>query len=274
MDLDQDAVALQAANWSKEIQAVRLYGRPIRFSNRVHPLYTDQTQCWCFTCHTETIPLDDACAECGQDTINDYCHFKAFDTPDNWPVLWLLDPHPRKPHMYLWVTVGPDDDLWVQHEGECDGDLGDVHADVAHTEESYRLNVAERIIDPNMGRSPASSKREITWQDEFMEAGLSCDLAEDSDVGRSRLNEFLKPDPSSLRPRIHIHERCQMTNYQMKRYTWEDHKQSLEKDQKQKARPKYDDYPTLLKYLMNRQPLFADLVNGPVVINRLKRGAY
>ncbi len=116
----------------------------------------------------------------------------------------------------------------------------------------------------------------MTWQDEFDAAGLHFDLADDSDVGRGRINEFLKPDRHTLRPRMHIHERCFDTNHQMKRYTWDEHRRKEEKDIKQKPRAKYDDYPTLLRYLMNFEPTFSFLHHGAPVIRRAgtRKGAY
>ena len=41
----------------------------------------------------------------------------------------------------------------------------------------------------------------------------------------------------------------------------------LEKDQKQTPKPKYDDFPTLLKYLMNSAPEFKLLKYGAPVIH-------
>jgi hypothetical protein len=53
-------------------------------------------------------------------------------------------------------------------------------------------------MDPNMGLSPASSKRGVTWLDEFAAVGLNFALADDSDVGRGRINEYLRPGQAHL----------------------------------------------------------------------------
>lgn len=178
--------------------------------------------------------------------------------------------------MFSWVQVDPADDLWQVVEGQIDGDPAEVANMVFQIEQSMGLNVTARLIDPNMGRSPASAKRNITWQDEFAEADLNCDLADDSDVGRARINEYLKPDRYRLQPRLHVHPRCQVTIYQMKRYSWDEHKLRVDRDVKQKPRQKYDDFPTLLKYLMNYEPRFSWLYHGAPVIQRsgTRRGAY
>jgi hypothetical protein len=194
----------------------------------------------------------------------------------NWPALFLLDPHPRKPHMFLWVVVDPSDDLWVVAEGSEEGDPADVAKHVVATERVLGINTVMRIMDPNMGRSPASARRGITWQDEFEEARLPCELADDSDVGRARINEYLKPDRGTMRPRLHVHGRCRETIFQLKRYVWDEYRRTTDRDVKQAPKPKYDDYPTLLRYALNSEPQFSVLHRGAPVLKRggQRGGAY
>ncbi len=269
--LNQDAIAAQARKWGRETVEVRLYGRHLRFSNRIHPLFTDQPQTWCFTCQRTTIPKkvagEIACSDCDSREVDAFCHVEDFEA-ERYPCIWALDPHPRKPHMYGWFLVTPYDDVWQVAEGQCEGDPVAVASDVFRVEQDLRLQVAKRIIDPNMGRSPSSSRRGVVWQDEFDQAGLVTDLADDSDVGRGRFNEFLKPDPHTHRPRALIHRRCAATIRQMMRYRWDDYRVRLEKDVKQIPKPKDDDFPTLWKYVLNCDPGFAWLRRGPDIIRR------
>lgn len=273
--LDQDAILAQMGKWSHEMRTVRIQGQPIRFSNRVHPLFTDLDTWWCFNCGRIILPIEEKC-DCGSSNICEFNHVRDFQVAQNWPGIFVLDPHPRKPHMFLWALVDPSDDIWVVQDGELDDEPSELRAYIEEMEESLGINTQVRLIDPNMGRSPASAFRNITWKDEFDRAKLMCDLADDSDVGRGRFNEYLKPDPHTLRPRIHFHPRCQASIYQTKRYVWDDHRRKQEKDLKQKARQKYDDYPTMIKYLLNSEPTFNFLHHGAPVITRggTRRGAY
>ncbi len=285
-NVDQDSISLQSKNWTEETRRVRIYGQPIRFSNRVHPLFTDQTQWWCFgcgkTCFTDKNPhatgtLDaHLCTQCGAANVIEFNHVEEFDISPAWPVVWALDPHPRKAHMALWCAIDPSDDLWVVDEMLCDGDPTDVRQRCDEIEERHGLIVACRLIDPNMGRSPSSSRRGIVWQDDFEAAGLPTECADDSEVGRKTLNQYLKPDERRMQPRIHIHPRCKTTISQTKRYSWDDYKRSAEKDQKQIPKAKNDDFPTLLKYIMNYGPAFAPLKGGGGMYHRAgtRRGAY
>ena len=264
VNIDQESVAKAMADWSPEMQRVRIYGGSMRFSNRIHPLFTDSEQQWCLKCK-QIVHYQ---CPCGGTQIVTYNHVQEFEHSPSWPAIWALDPHPRKPHMFLWVVVDPQDDLWVIADGECAEEPEEVKLMVQEVEESFGLYTALRLMDPNMGLTPAGTRREVNWQDAFGQAGLICDLADDSDVGRASLNAYLKPDPYTERPRIHIHPRCKSTIHQLKRYTWDEHKTALEKDLKQKPKPKNDDYPTLLKYIMNFSPNFTWLKGGAPVITK------
>jgi phage terminase large subunit-like protein len=284
--LNQTAVAQQMKAWTDETRRVRIFGQPIRFSNRVHPLFTDQTQHWCFACGKTTITQPNPapagahdtllCTACDGTNVTAFKHVAEFAVAEKWPVIWALDPHPRKPHMGAWVMVDPSDDLWVVADMSVDGDCVDVRREVDLLETRYGLNTVVRLIDPNMGRSPSSSRRGVVWQDDFDAAGLVTELADDSEVGRKHLNQYLKPDERRLQPRLHVHPRCVDTISQMKRYSWDDHKRAAERDQKQTPKTKYDDYPTLLKYVMNFAPTFNALRGAGAVISRpgQRRGAY
>jgi hypothetical protein len=277
--LKQEAVSAQAEKWSTEISNVRIYGKPIRFSNRVHADFTTDTKTWCFPCGKAVVKVPDPkphCGICNSESIVDYNHVEDFDHSRTWPTVYLLDPHPRKPHYMLWVQVDPADDWWVVADKQVEGDCVETRESVHRLEREMGLFIAQRWIDPNMGASPSGQRREVTWQDEFSTAGLSCDLASDVDVGRSRINQYLKPDKDTMRPRIKFHARCKDTVYQMSRYSWSDFSKNVDRGQKQVPKDKYDDGPTLLKYLANSDPVFNFLRGGAPVIHRPGKrvGAY
>ena len=163
--------------------------------------------------------------------------------------------------------------LVLQGRKDIDDDV--FAALVAEIEESMGLDVRLRLMDPNMGASP-TARREVTWQDEFDNAGLRIDLADRSEVGRKRVNQFLKPDPRTRRPRLVHHRRCLVASTQMKRFAWDEHRRSNDRDVKQSPKPKYDDFPALWRYLLNYEPTFRALYAGAPVLTRAgtRRGAY
>ncbi|MBK7421595.1 MAG: hypothetical protein IPJ44_20840, partial [Nitrospira sp.] len=243
-NLRQDAVAERASQMGEGERAARIFGQPIRLSNRVHPLFTDTQHWWCFQCKKPIIRTDAyKCNSCGGDDIESYCHVGDEKVEPNHPVIFGLDPHPRKPHAMAWLQVDPNDDLHVVMELEAALAPQELAEYVLELEKERGWKTIRRLIDPNMGRSPSGTDRETTWQDAFDKAGLVCDLADDSDVGRAQLNVYLRPDPDTRRPRIHWDRSCGKAIYQMKRFLWDDHKKGLEKDQKQITKKKNDDFP-------------------------------
>jgi hypothetical protein len=267
-NLDLDSVAKQMEEWSDETKRVRIYGQPIRFSNRIHPLFTDVPLYWSFPAGRVVVPdVAGNCPDTGSSDVVSFVHVDDIQPSRNWPTIFLIDPHPRKPHAFMWVQIDPNDDLCVVWEDELDADPVDLRDHIFHIEESAGMRIADRLIDPNMGRAPASAIRGITWQDEFDNAGINCALADDSDVGRGRVNEYLRPDDHTLRPRLRISSRCQRTIFQMKRYVWDNYRRADERDIKQVPKRKNDDFPTLLKYLMNTNPSFNLLQRGAPVIH-------
>lgn len=280
-NLDLRAVEIQSQNWNSATRNTRLEGRPIRFSNRIHPLFTDTPMYWSFKAAKLVEPFENdlgqlVCPETGSSEIVEFNHVRDIDPSRLWPTVFIIDPHPRKPHMYCWVQIDPSDDYHVILEDSLDGTTDQIAARVEEIEQTWSLQVFKRLMDPNMGMqaSNAARDRESTWQNEFRDAGLMCDLASDSDVGRGRINEYLQPDRYTQRPRVTFATRCETMIHQMKRYCWDEHKRALDKDLKQIPKAKYDDYPTMLKYLMNEMPTFRSMLDGPKVIRRAgMRGA-
>lgn len=259
-NLRQNAVAERAGQMGEDERAARIYGQPIRLSNRVHPLFTDSTHWWCFHCKKPIIRTQaEQCGTCHGDDIVSYTHVLDEKIEPTHPVIFSLDPHPRKPHAMCWVQVDPNDDLHVVLELESTLGPEDLFQYVDDLEKEHGWSTIRRLIDPNMGRSPSGTDRETTWQDAFDRSGLSCDLADDSDVGRAQLNVYLRPDPDTRRPRITWDRSCAKGIYQMKRFLWDDHKKGLEKDQKQLTKKKNDDFPANYRYILNSNPDFRHL---------------
>lgn len=279
--LAPDFIAKRSKGLTAEQKETRFHGRFMHLGGRIYKDYTDRPQNWCFQCNKTALTADKKCADCQSSDISEFCHtVEPFEQAYRWPCLFLLDPHPRKPNMMSWVVVDPSDDLWQIAEMEVDGEPAMVRDRVFDFERSLRLNILGRIIDPNMAGSPAHSagQRHVTVREEFDAVGLRCALADDAfDVGMKRVREFLKPDPRTKRPRLHIFNTCHITNKQMKNYSWDEWARYSTEQRDPKATPKakQDDFPTLLRYLANLNPTYAGLNRGgrPMQATRKKRTA-
>jgi hypothetical protein len=264
--INQANVAKQRDAWDAQKRNSRLEGMPIRFSNRVHELFTDSPDEWCFACG-ERQPIDNGhCTQCGSTDVVTYSHVADFEIGRGWPVIWVLDPHPRKPHMSAYFAVTPADDWWMVAELECKGDPTDLRIACDEMESALDLRVVRRLMDPRMGAHPSGTQRDRTWQDEFDAAGLYCEPADNSDTGRAILDHYLRPDPHTKRPRALHHRRCVNATHQMKRFMWDDWRQGQDKSQKQRVKEKYDDYPACWRYMANTQATYENLTNGGRII--------
>lgn len=153
-----------------------------------------------------------------------------------------------------WAHVTPNEDYEILATRQIEGGAEAVRDICKEVEATLPHSRVIRIMDPNMGLSPSGATRELTWQREFDNVGLHFDLADDSSVGRARLNDFIKPDPQFMRSRFRVDPSCEDFIFQMKRYVWADHKNAENKDISQVPMQKHDDYPALAKYLMNYLP--------------------
>lgn len=251
--------------------AVRVEGKPIRFSNRVHELFTDSTEYFCFSCGCPRMVQEDGrrCSKCGGTRTVGYCHVAPFEHDPQWPVVSVMDPHPRKDHMGIYVAVDPMDHYWQVAEFSVPGGPMEVREACDQLERSHRLRVVARLIDPKMAANPSGAQRGRTWWDEFADVDLICDPADASDTGRQRVDDWLRPDQDELRPRMTIHPRCPGTIHQMKRFMWDDWKIAHDRAQKQKTKEKYDDFPDCWRYFGNFAPRWQMLTRGGRVIRAL-----
>lgn len=273
--IDQTGLLETYRDWDDRTLSVRVQGMPIRFSNRIHPLFTDTDQYFCFQCGEARMQAaSGACSKCSSTRGVVFNHVQEFIHDPNWPVIWVVDPHPRKPHMSAYIAVSPQDEFYQIAELECSGSPFDLRKECDEVQEMLGLSVRMRLIDPKMAQNPSGAVRERTWLDEFDEAGLYCDPADNSDVGRERFNDLLKPDELLGRSVIHVHPRCVNTITQMKRFMWDDWRNSSDKAQKQKAKEKYDDYPAIWRYFCNADPKHSFLARGAKVVrSAFRKGA-
>ncbi len=261
---------------------VRLKGAFLHLTGRVFPLYTDKIQHWCFSCNDVVISSGGKCLNCKDTDVVDFCHLvEPFEVPTTWPVIMVIDPHPRKPHTLSWVAVDPTDDLWQVAELEVNDEPVEVKKAVDRLESDHHLQVCKRIMDPNMGESPDSSSKRTTdkVRESFDKVGLRCDMADDDQItGRSRVKEYLKPDARTRRPRLHVFQTCARTNSQMNKWCWAEWARysADTRDPKPATMNKNDDFPKNLIYAVNCQPTFAGLRMGMRPIKRpgRRKGPY
>lgn len=234
---------------------VRLHGKFMHLGGRIYPNFTALGRFWCFGCNSIAVGQDLSCTVCGS-TIHPYNHVEEeFEIPRSWPTVFALDPHPRKPNCCLWVAFDHNDEPWVLAELESMEPPGGLKRQVEEIENEFRLNTTMRLIDPNMGRqSGGVNHREHSVQEEFDAVGLRCtEATDDRFTARSRIREWLIPNPRTLQPKLHIFKRCRKTIFQFERYSWDSYtaRTASRRDVKQVPQDIHSDFPTLLGYVAN-----------------------
>lgn len=280
--LDPQSLAEVTAGLTPSQRETRLHGAFMHLSGRIYPDFTDVNRDWCFSCNQAVFSKENRCLNCQSTTTTYNNVVEPNELVYKYPVIFLLDPHPRKPNMMLWVAIDAMDDWWAIKEMEVDGDPVLVAKSVNDFERVHNISVVQRLVDPNMAESAAhnAGRRQVTVRDEFDAVGLRCALANDAfDVGMKRLRELIRPDQRTRAPRLHVFNTLPRTIKQFKTYVWSEWSGQSEAVKDPKATPidKEDDFPTMCRYLANAHPTFAGLRQGvrPMQATAKKRrGAY
>lgn len=250
-----------AAGLTEEERQVRLYGRFLHLSGLIHPLFTAAVRQWCLRCDRPVAVIGEgACPTCGDAQTLPYQHvIEPFNWPRRWPVVFVIDPHPRKPSACTWTAITEDDGWYQVGELEAEGTAEEIKAAIDRHEEAHDLHPSLRLMDPNMAES-TNDKMERGWtmRREFDRVGLRCDKAIDTfQIGKDRFNDALKPDPLTRRPRWQVLADSPKTIYQLARYTWDEWTRQEElKSPKPRPRDKYKDFPDCARYLAMANPTF------------------
>lgn len=259
--LDAQAIADLASKLSPEQREVRLLGRFIHLSGVIFHLYTAHETWWCFKCQRKVLPVRRTCPYCTGDDIGTFGHvIDPFPVPQHWPVLMVIDPHPRKKDAVGWFAVSPSDDLYMIGELSVDGTAEDVVRSIREWEKQQHITPAKRLMDPNIALETNDKlQRGWTLRAEYDRAGLQCDLAnDDMHSGINEVLEYLKPDQRTRSPRLQFFNTCSATMHAMSRWAWDDwsHKAG-EKEPKERPRDKFKDFADVVRYAVMDGPTFA-----------------
>lgn len=249
-----------------QLQA-RLFGSFLHLSGVVYPLFSSVPVAWCFTCRKKIAPLAQ-CPHCGGDDLEPFCHVVApWDVPKTWPVVFVIDPHPRKPDACGWFAVSPSDDLVMIGELEAEGQADEVVRAVMDWEVAHRVHPVRRLMDPNIA-TETNDRLEHGWtlRMAYDRAGLRCDLANDSiPLGIQNVNGLLVADPLTRRPRFTTFSTNRKFIFGMTHWAYDEwQRHAGDKEPKETVRERHKDLPDLIRYLANSCPDYRSLVRGTI----------
>src|SRR6185436_9531219 len=223
--LDAAAIAELASKLTDEQREVRLHGNFLHLSGVIYSLFTNGSSIWCFKCQKKIVPVDNKCLTCKGDDIESFSHvIEPHQVPNNWPIVFVIDPHPRKKDAMGWFAITPSDDVVMVAEGEWDGTAADGWRYVQETETRLKLYTRKRLMDPNIATETNDKLgRGWTIRRAYDDVGLRCDLAADEiNTGIQNVQELLKPDQRTRRPRFRTFAHNSKFIYGMQHWAWEE----------------------------------------------------
>jgi phage terminase large subunit-like protein len=263
--LDAEAIHELASKLTEEQREVRLLGRFIHLSGVIFSLFSAHHSWWCFKCERKIVPVDSNCPYCTGNDIDTFTHvMDPFVIPLHWPVIFVIDPHPRKKDMMGWFAITPSDDILQIGELEMDGTADDVAREVFAWEKAHRVQVVRRLMDPNIA-TETNDKLDRGWtiRRAYDEAGLRCSLALDSvNAGIEEVNTLLRPDRRTRRPRFSVFSTCQRTIIAAGRWAWDEHANPGDKEPKERVRETYKDPMDIWRYMAMDRPSFGGYVRS------------
>ena len=273
----KDEIAAMVRGWTDAQREARLYGRFLHLSGVVYPLFAPYPAQWCFTCSKKIVAGVPSCPTCGGNNVEAFSHVIApFDVPKEWPVVHVIDPHPRKADANGWFALTPSDGVVMIGELEATGDVNERVGAVHQWEDRAHCTPALRLMDPNIATEGNDLlERGWTHRMAYDRAGLRCDLANDSiSLGIQHVNELLRPDPFTRRPRFEALRTCTKFIYGMSHWSWDEYKGG-DREPKEKVRDRWKDYPDLLRYFSNGMLSYRGLKRGAATIRLgTPRGGY
>lgn len=270
--LEPKDVAAIAERLTEEQRETRLHGRFMHLLGVVYKNFTDATAWWCFGCQKRiAFPVDGQCYTCHGSDLVEYSHVcDPFPIPANWPIVFVTDPHPRKPDALGWFAIAPSDDILLIDNIEQDGTTGDVAREVRRIEERLPSRPVKRLMDPNIATETNDKmQRGWTMRKAYDDEGLRCDLANDEmNVGIDNVEDLLRPDRATRRPRLQIFRSCAHAIQAMKKWAWDEWTRAGDKEPKEKTRDKWKDHADLVRYIANDRPSYAGYTRGMMFRHR------
>lgn len=253
-------------SYTDEQRRARLHGEFIHLGGVVYKLFTPHEQTWCFRCAKTVLPVGDTCPTCTSQDLVAFTHVvEPFEVPKTWPVVMVIDPHPRKADAVGWFALSPSDTIYMIHEMEQAGTADEVVREIKAWENEAHVHPVLRLMDPNIATETNDKlQRGWTLRRAYDEAGLRCDMAVDEvNAGIDAVTHLLRPDAYTRRPAFQVFNACRRFIHGMQHWAWGDWaRDDGTRDVKERVRERHKDFPDLVRYLAMSRASFRGLRGG------------
>lgn len=187
-------------------------------------------------------------------------HLIASDRNEHsYPVVFTLDPHPRKPSSMTWSYVTPKGDVVFFDELEQGGTARDIARAIRLKEREHKGRTMLRLIDPAAKGQGSNITYETDTLREFEKEGLDFSLADNSEAGYNVVHEYLTFNPelpisSFNRPKCFFTRDCSKTWYSMTHLLWDDWARRSLRDKKEVIKDYNKDFADCVRYTLAIRP--------------------
>lgn len=200
--------------------------------------------------------------------LNKDVHLLGEDQPKSmYPVIFVLDPHPRKASIGGWAYVTPKDDVVFFDEIEMKGTAREIASAIRQKEATHKAKTVLRIIDPAARAQGNNLAFETDTLREFEHEGMGFSLADNSDAGYNVVHDYLTYDPSKPlssfnRPKCFFTKNVPKIWFSMTHLLWDEwaFRKSLKED-KEKIRDYQKDGADVVRYALARRPSYRSFLN-------------
>lgn len=189
--------------------------------------------------------------------------------PDS-PIIFTMDPHPRKPTVMTWSFITGKGDVVFFDELEMAGTARDIASAIRQKEFRHEARTLLRIIDPAAKGQGSHISFETDTLREFQKEGLDFTLADNSEAGYNIVHEYLtfdnsKPLSSTNRPQCFFTKNVPKTWYGMTHLMWDEWAfKNAMKDDKERIKDWKKDFPDCVRYTLAMRPNVRSFYNmGP-----------
>lgn len=189
------------------------------------------------------------------------------------PVVFALDPHPRKPSVGTWTMVCPNDTLVVFDEIEIAGTATDIVKAIRAKEAHHKFPTQLRLIDPAANKQVSGIGSSLTTLGEFENAGMGFSMADNSEAGYNAVHEYLQYDKTRAvdalnHPRLYFTSDASKTWQGMKDLMWDEYRFANEmRDPKERIKDFHKDFPDCVRYTVVQRPGQYNTTPTPVELN-------
>jgi hypothetical protein len=193
-------------------------------------------------------------------------HFiKPFDWPRDWPLILVVDPHPRKAHVAILLGASTDDQLFVIKETSSKTAPSEFARELATFCDGYQIvdavcdSLGSSDLTGGMGRLSFIQVLNRTWQEEGTQLRIRPTTYNEKldEAWIQRIQEALlipdEPDQLGNRiPELRVFDTCKGTIFDIENAAW--YKVRLSEEVKPKIDMTKRDFLSCLKYGLAAQP--------------------